>query len=67
MSATREAIQGLETTKVRTHLFSQGVQVGECFEGIRFVCELLEQCRVLDGVDEFVGNFCGLPFGCSRK
>jgi hypothetical protein len=50
-----------------THILGHGIQVGECFEGIRFVCELLEQCRVLNSVDEIVRDLCGLPSGCGRE
>lgn len=43
----------------RTHLFGQRIQVREGLEGIRLVCKLLEQWRVLDGVDEIVGDLRG--------
>ena len=44
---------------MRTHLLGQCIQVREGLEGIRLVCELLEQWRVLDGVDELVGDLRG--------
>lgn len=45
--------------RMRTHLLGQCIQVREGLEGIRLVCELLEQWRVLDGVDELVGDLRG--------
>jgi hypothetical protein len=69
MSATRvwSAVNRRAKRNESTHILGQGIQVGECFEGIWFVCELLEQCRVLNGVDEIIGDLCGLPSGCSRE
>ena len=51
----------------RTHLLGQCIQVRERFERIRLVCELLEQCRVLNRVDEIVRVLrCQAPW-CGRE